>query len=1123
MSEDIEAWLEALGLAEYAEAFRANDVDLDVLPELDIGELRELGVSLGHAKRILRALGARDDTRGLREADAWDDRPRRVPAGEADAEHRQLTVAFCDLVGSTGLSEALDPEDLRAVFDVYYRRCGEIARAFGGHLAKVTGDGVDLHFGYPHALEKSAAAAVEAALEVVQAVATMNAERDPGVPELAVRVGVHTGLAVVGAVGGAEHEVVGDMPVVAARIQSVAHPGSVVLSEATAQLVGRDLLLDDLGTHELKGLSTPVRLFAVAGGESYPTGNVAPQPSVDTGLVGREAEMASLHARWELAREGQGQAVVLTGEAGIGKSKVALTLASDASGRPQVVRFQCSPYRTGTALWPVIEQLRRAAEIQPDQPASVRLERLERSLGADRDTDVVPVFASLLSIPYEERYPRLTLTPEQLRERTLTAVADRVGDLCRDRPALLVFEDVHWADPTSLELIGTVLERAAAWRVLIVMTCRPDFAVPWPELPHLATLQLGRLAERHVRAIVDRLVEGKSLPEAVVDRILVRTDGVPLFVEELTRTVLESEMLVDEGPSYSLAEPLLDVAIPATLHDSLSTRLDRLGPVREVAQVASVIGREFSFDLLADTTGMSRAELEPALETLQRSGLVLRRELHSADWFTFKHALVQSAAYESMLRSRRRDLHARIASALELRPDVPGEQPELLARHLDLAGLVERAIDAYLRAGERATAGSHHEEALAHYRRALELLSTLPASRERSERELDIHTALRNALVVLRGYSSPEVEEACALALALCEELGVNEQQFPVLWNLAGFHMVRGDHTSCEGINARLLEIADTSADPELALLAHDTVGQTLVYQGRFEEALVHLSLARGLYDAAAHRDLAARFAEEDPGAAALGYGAFTLWLLGRRAEGRAWLDEAVALAESLPFLVTQLLVMSLVVHLAYFRRDVESARSSAFSLRSLSEENGLAYYVPAAQVQEGWVRVIDGDASAGIELMQAGIAGFDRIGALVEQPFNGLLLADGLVRAEQPAAAVAVLDETLAMIRRRGERCLEPELLRVRAVARAAQGAPAVDVERDLRDAIVLATQRGAHSLRLHAATSLARFQLERELAADPGTLAGALASVCDDLDQPDVQEARTLLAQLHQDELPR
>jgi class 3 adenylate cyclase/tetratricopeptide (TPR) repeat protein len=1104
VSGDIGAWLDELGLGVYTDVFRENDIELDVLADFNVDELRSLGVSIGHAKRILRAVAPSEPTASAATA-----------AG--DAERRYLTVVFCDLVGSAGLSERLDPEDMRMLLDAYYRCCDDAARQFGGNMAKVVGDGVDLYFGYPEVLEESAKSAVEAALELFRSLAALNERRVPGLPEINVRVGVHTGLAVVGNVGGAAGEIVGDLPVIAARIQTVARPGSVVVSEATAQLVSRSFRLVDLGPHDLKGLSAPVRLFTVGGllveaADEQLTAATTAEP-----VVGREAEMASLRVLWEMVGDGFGQVVVIEGEAGIGKSKLAQSLAAGGLGTPRTLRFQCSPYRTGTALWPVIEQVRRVAGIVAGEPAEVQLGHLERLLLADYPsgppTDMVPVIAALLALDTAGAYPALTMSSEQLREQTLDALVQHVGAVCAKHDALVIVEDIQWADPTLLELIGALVRRATRWRLLIVITARPNTVLPWPEASHMATVHLGRLADRHVRAIVERVANGKTLPDSVVDRILMRADGVPLFVEELTRTVLDSQMLVDEGVGYALADALLDEAIPATLQDSLATRLDRLGPDREVVQVAAVIGREFTVELLAEAAGRTLAATTTSLAVLQRSGLIRPRDADTTEWFMFKHALVQNAAYESMLRSTRRDLHARIATALGRHDEVREQQPELLARHLDLAGLVDEAVDAYRRAGERATAGSNHEEALAHYRRSLELLQTLPPSRVRAGRELDVHSALRNALVVLKGYSSPEVEAECLVARALCEEIGETEQLFSVLWNLVGFHMVRADHQSCIEINDRLLEIAASEQRTELSLMAHDTVGQTLYYLGRYGEAFSQFELAVELYDPVVHREVATRFAEEDPGATSRAYAAIALWALGRRSAGRAWMDLAVELADGLPYLVTKALVSFKTLHLAYLRDDLDGARRAAPNLRRLAAQRGFGYVVPSALGQLGWVHTLDGEYDEGIELMRRGMDGLERIGAMVEQPFIAVMLADGYLRAGRPGEALSVLDVIVSAQGRQRAAYIEAEALRLRGSAFAALG-EATSADDDLRRAIAVATASGAASLRLRAAISLAQLHAGRHGSDSVGVLAAALAAIADDLDDADVSAARRLLA---------
>jgi class 3 adenylate cyclase/tetratricopeptide (TPR) repeat protein len=1099
---DIRAWLTTIGLDRYSAAFEASDIDLDVLADLGADDLRELGVSLGDSKRIQRAVAARAAERTSPHEDV------AAPA----AERRRLTVVFCDLVGSSALSERLDPEDLRIVYDRYYHRCDEAARRYGGHLAKVIGDGVNLYFGYPDALERSALSAVRAALDIVDGIPEMNDELGSGVPELSLRIGVHTGLAVAGAIGGADHELVGEMPVVASRIESVAKPGTVVVSDSTAQLVERDIVLDDLGPHLLKGLSVPVRLFAA----SRPERGVAvfdDRDETTSDLVGREEEINRLHARWAHARSERGQVVILAGDAGIGKSKLARSLAATAAGEPQLLSLQCSPYHTATALWPVIEQLTRAAGFQPGDSVEVRMARLDALLATIETPDLrsgsVAIVAGLLGVAHG--LPAPPGSAEQLREHTLGLLASYFDALCRNHPAIVVVEDLHWCDPTTLELIGMLIERTANLRVLLLLTCRTEFTPPWSQGPDLTTMQLGRLSDTEVRAIIDRVARRKALPRAVVERILSRTDGVPLFVEELTRTVLESDVLVDEGRSYELSDSLLDAAIPSTLHDSLATRLDRLGPVREVAQMASAIGREFTVELLVHATGMGRDELAPALDTLQRSGLIQRADVAAGDAFMFKHALVRDAAYESMLRSRRRELHARLARALAA--DGAAVRPELLARHLDHAGLVEEAFDAYMNAGDQATAQSNHYESLSHFRRALELVKAQPASRRRTERELNVHNSLRNVLVVVHGYSAPEIEQACTEARALCEQLGDTEQLFPVLWNLVGFHMVRSDHEICEGINTRLAEIAEASGQRQLAMMAHDTIGQTRYYQGRYNDAVRHFEQVRVLYDVATDSGLAARFAEEDPCAAALGYGAVALWALGRRTEAGTRMAEAVSLLGTISFAATDALVMSLVVHLAYFRRDLDAARAAATNLLHLAEDNGFGYFVPAAHVQLGWVRAIADHDPAGVDLMRSGIDGHDRMGALVEQPFQAVLLADGLQHLGRHAEAVDVLDAILPTLIPHDERGMECELLRLRSQSNAACAASADTVERDLVDAMSLAGEFGAHSLLLRAATALAVVRRDRGESFDDATLTRTIRAIDGDLHLFDVAAARTFL----------
>ena len=1102
MTDDIGAWLDELGLGEYADVFRAHDIDVDVVGEFTVAELRELGITIGNAKRILRAVG----TGATTQVPSSPSTERAAPS----AERHQLSVAFCDLVGSATISEQLDPEDLRTLLDEYYRRCSTAARDHGGNVGKVVGDGVNLYFGYPTAIEQTAAAAVGAALDVIDAMEEMNAHAPAGAPHIQVRVGVHTGVAVVGEVGGAELEIVGEVPVIAARIQGVAQPGTVVVTEATARLLPPDIVLTDIGMHELKGLSAAVHVFSI---QRQPELGAALLDAGHGPIEGRDAELASLGASWGLATRGRGQVVHVVGDAGIGKSQLARTM-SDGIDPAQIMDYRCSPHRSGTPLWPFVDRLRRESgigSVKGDEAGVTRLRDFLDAAGKPAATaEQLAMFATLLGLAPSNDRDGMATTPEELRENTFAAIANRLLERSAISPLLVRFEDIQWADPSTLELLGLLIKRASEWPILLLLTSRPEFRPPWSAMSPVATMTLRRLDDRDALAIIERVAGAHELPRNVVRRILALTDGVPLFVEELTRTVLESGVVETSG-GQELVDSVLDVAIPSTLRDSLWARLDRLGPVREVAQVASVIGREFSVDTLAEAMGSDASAVRRDLATLHAAGLVLPRDTTVPGWFVFKHALVQTAAYDSMLRSRRRELHGRIATILERETGALAEHAEPLARHLELAGRADEAINAYMHVGDLVAAASGHEEALGHYRRALELAESLPRTHDGLERQLAVHSAIRNALVVLRGYASEEVAGACAVARSICDELGDTEQLFPVLWNLAGFHMLRGDHAASDEINDSLLEIAGRSRDDGLALLAHSTTGQTKHYQGRFAEAIAHLRQADALYDFERHRELAVRYAEEDPGAAALGYGAVTLWMLGDRAESRDWLERALRLSESLPYRTTHSLVVTIVVQLAYFRRSDALLQRALPVLEDLVHQRDFGFANPTAQSNLGWARVVGGDVDNGLRMLRAGIDGLARIGALATNPFGELLLANSLLRAGRAQEAVETLDTTLRTVRARGERLLEAELLRMCGEAHAAIGSPTSTVTTLMTEALDVAHELGARSLRLHAAISLTRYRAAGG-DNDRRALRDAFGDIDSDLDDPDMREAESL-----------
>jgi class 3 adenylate cyclase/Tfp pilus assembly protein PilF len=844
---DIAAWLRELGLERYEPRFRESDIDGDILSDLTEGDLEELGVSLGHRKKLLKAIAALSPQQRSRAAVPAAGQRAQPPGGRVRrrAERRQLTLLFCELVGSTKVLAGLDPEDMRGVIHAYQQACRNVIGRWDGHVAKDTGERMLVCFGWPRAHEGDAERAVHAGLELVGTVGRMTAHGAP----LAARVGIATGLVMIGDLIGqgsaTEEAVVGETPNLAARLQTFAAPGRVVISQATRRLVGGLFELTDLGPQRLKGFAEPLAAWRVEGA-GRPEGRFdALHGERLTPLVGRGHELGILLERWEWAKDGDGQTVLLAGEPGIGKSRLVRSLIERIAGEPHTrLRYYCSPYRSNSALFPLVDQLERAVGFRPEDTAEAKLDRLETVLAEATANlaEAMPLLATLLALPTTSRYPQVDLTPEAQKLGIFDALLGQIVGLAEQRPLLMVLEDAHWIDPTSSELFELIVDRIQHLPVLLLITFRSGFTPPRTGHSHVTSLTLSRLGHRQGTQMIERLTGSKPLPAEVLQQILLKTDGVPLFVEELTKAVLESGLLRDAGDCYELSGPLPPFAIPTTLQGSLMARLDRLAPVKEVAQIGAVIGREFSHELLAGVADRPEEQLQGALDQLVSSELVFRRGSPPAGTYSFKHALVQDAAYQSLLKSRRQQLHARIATVLEERfEDKARREPELLAHHYREAALLENAIPYAARAGDVALGRFAFAEARTRYQEALDMAQALASSEQSARLQLQAMLKLAHIYQLLGEFGHMPANEAYpkakSAAMQALELDPANAEAFHVLAMVLGLY--DWDWAGSERAYQRAIEL-----DP-YSIRAHQHYGVLLLTPlGRHEQAAFELERA---------------------------------------------------------------------------------------------------------------------------------------------------------------------------------------------------------------------------------------------------------------------------------------
>lgn len=1010
-----------------------------------------------------------------------------APAERDRGARRQLTVLFCDLVGSTSLSERLDPEEMRDVLRDYQAIAEEVISRFGGRIGHYMGDGLLVYFGYPRAYGDDARRAVQTGLALTAAVRALDERlsREQGI-SVAVRVGIHTGVAVIATMGRGDArlgiDVVGDTPNIAARLQTLAEPGQLLVSAATHRIVKQFFSSEELGPQQLRGLTQPIVVHRVLA-EADALGAEAAAGARGLGaLVGRSDEIRLLADRWREARDGGAPRVLIRGEAGIGKSRLVQVLKDHASGSGHLrIDLQCSAYRQSSPLHPLIEYVERSLNFQLGDTPATRLKRLENALSTDGlpAAETVPFFAQLLSIPLDGSDGPLDMTADRVRQQTLRGIMEWFDRLRARSPILLIVEDLHWIDPSTLEVITMLIESERLGRVLLVGTYRAEFDPPWPEDESCHTIDLRRLAEDEVRQIVHRITGGRPLPPEVLSRILLRTDGIPLYIEEVVRNVIESGLVRDRDGELILARPIEAMTIPTTLQDSLMARLDRLADAREVAQFGAVLGREFSYEVLRAVALIDEERLMHSLDRLVDADILQVRGEPPKAHYQFRHALIQEAAYGSLLRSTRQRFHEQIARSLERDfPALANAQPELLAHHLTEALVSPDALDAWLRAGERAVERSANFEAIAHLRRGLDQLDLVEHPDERAAAELNLQVTLGAALMAGRGYAAPEVEAAYVRARDLC--MATNSRQlFSVLRGLFSVYVARADYARARELAEQMLAAAQAAGHPTMLLGAGIALGQVLFWVGEFQEARAILERVFPLYDFEKFGPRGAR-AGQDPGVTVQSYLGLTLGALGECDDARRLLDDAVTLGERCEHPFSLAFAHAHAALLRCLLIEPAAAERHARAAIELSEEHAFPMWRGVGAALLGVALAQRRDPLA-VHHLADGLARLRSIGALLTFP---VYLAGCAIdhanggRLDAAEEALAVATETLD---RTNERMYEAELFRIRADVARRRGNPA-RAETFLTKALESAREQGAGEFEVHAEAALAALREDHE-----------------------------------------
>jgi len=1115
MTQALGNWLRANDLGEFETLLVEHEVDLKALKILTESDLKELGLGFGPRKRILSAIA---------QARPQDDLPRgsaaQPPASDSVGERRQVTVMFCDLVGSTALSTQLDPEELRDLIQAYRQACGDVVARYDGYVAQYLGDGLLIYFGWPRAHEDQAERAVRAGLEIVRVVNAIRAAS-----RLSVRVGLTTGTVVVGEASCADNSesklAVGEAPNLAARLMSLAGPDQVVIEPATRYLVGNHFALTALGTHSLKGFTAPVpvwRVDAVRQTEGRFDAVHAGKELSD--MVGREDELALLLRNWEGARQGQGQVVLVSGEAGIGKSRLCHALRQGLAQPHTALRYQCSPHFTNSALYPLITHLELAAKLAREDSPEQKLDKLEALLAGDAGlmAEAAPLIANLLSLPLR-RYPPLNLSPQRQKEKTLEALVEQVEALARRQPVLIVFEDLHWLDPTSQAFLDALVLRLPRLPVLLVATHRPDYSPPGEGLPHVTKLALHRLQPSKVTQFVGAMTGGRQLPAEVLNEIIAHTDGVPLFVEELTKSVLESGLLREDGKRYTLATPLPALAIPTSLRDSLAARLDRLGPFKEIAQVGACIGREFSRELLYRVAAVQGDQLDEALDRLVEAELIMRRQTQSDVIYTFKHALVQDAAYELLLKSRRQTLHARIAQTLGADyPDQVAQSPELLAHHYTQAGRLDHAIPLWRKAGALAIERVALNEALAHLQKALTLTSQGPDTSDRDALELTIREQLNAVWAGLGGWAGEVIGTNTARILLLAWRQGNTRSLIIGLWWMWTNTITQGRIADSLPLAQSLLDEGEGTDDVDLKVFGPAAAMVSHFLLGQLSEAQTHADQVLALYDPQRAEQLI-QLAGHDLKTFVGVYSCQWIWMQGDYQRATEVSEESCAHARAVGHAFNLVWSLTYTAYIFAYGREPELLLDRLALADRLAQEQGLAFFGQVSIPQATGAGLLQqGPTSDAIALLRRGIEDWSKVGGGVRIPYLKSVLAQALAEQGDLAEAMQLIDECLEQIERPAfqERIWLAEVRRIKGWLMMRLGRDS-EAELHLRAAIDCARAQGTKSWELRSAVTLAGLLAEQgRHKAARGVLAPIQAWFAEGPDTKDLSEARALLERL-------